>query len=235
MEAMQLFYSKLLSYAIFSFALSVVLSLSAAAHAGFIISFSTDGRSNTVFTIAPGAPSQSIPVYLVQIGNENRLLDVGAFSAGTTIQFSGGVGASTYVANSASIPAPWAERLLNFDSADNSLLLQSATDGSPFRGSFLQIGSFQMSAGADGNSTTLTASVTRNIADANMLIDLTEILPSAANSENRLTFGTATVITAVPEPSSLLLGAFAASGIAASAWRRRKQRTKSSSTLESTQ
>lgn len=175
---------------------------------GFVLSMSQDG-SNPTFQVRTGEQSINIPVYLIQTQGENRLSSTGLFAGGATITFQTGGGKATYVNGSGQYSSHWVDTVASsatFLSPD--LRIQGLVTTTPVRAAagtnFIQIGSFRVTGGDPGSITTLSLSLQGLVGDPILLDDLTAILPNAPSPSNRVIFGT-TTISAVPEPSSILL------------------------------
>lgn len=200
-------------------------------HADFMLGLSADG-SNPNFTVVAGEQSADIPVFLIQINGETRLSSVGLFSAGATISIQSGAGLSLYQPSSASIQPHWTDALnstATFNSG--SVLFQGVVTTNsvkaPVGSNAVQIGSFRVIGGDASTFTPLSISLSGlPVSDPIILDDanFTAILPTAAAGD-RLSFGSGTIqsITAVPEPSTVLMLGAASLVLASKRFRRRTE------------
>ena len=195
----------------------------------FILHFSPDGTVSN-YNVTVGA-TVDIPIYLVET-TTSQLSSRGMEFIGVRLQFSSGLGDATFV--QAFINPLFSESVEVLSDAGFASVSGTIPTGDPIpMDSPLLLGTFRFQGNALNNVTTLSLADPNRFGDFTFDNVLAESGPlSSLGIDDQINFSQTITITAVPEPSSLLFGAFAASGIAASAWRRRKQRIKSSSTLE---
>jgi hypothetical protein len=198
-------YSSVLFFPILWSLFSVVSPSSA----GFILAFTSTGEVGN-FEVEHGS-TIAIPVYLVQTGGEQRLSTVGLFSAGATVEYqtnSGPVGSAIPI--SIELNPLWTDSVANLKRIEldnNRVILEGVVLGldpvsPPINSNAVQIGEVYFAAGAVNNLTSLNVSLDGNLEGINLLI-----APATTGTPILPTFvgGSIFTITAVPEPTSLLL------------------------------
>jgi len=189
--------------------------MSLVAQADFVMSLTQDG-SVGAFTVQSGGAS-SIPIFLLQTNGENRLRTQGLFSSGATLAYSAGGGNSGNASiRSVALAPHWTNTSLNYTGFDNSVGNQFAVlEGLITRPAqppvtpgintqSVLLGSVTFSAGSVGNVTNLNLSLDQNVSKINLLFN-----NSTGDEVTPITFvgGSLQTISAVPEPSSMVLAA----------------------------
>lgn len=187
--------------------------------ANVIISFSNTGSFET-FNVQVGG-SVDIPIYL---SGDSRLATQGLFSAGSTVNYAYDSGAGDVNLGNATIASvlldPQWNSSVNFTDVNNSAgnqyaILEGLVDGPPVipvtpapGTDYIRLGSVTFQSGVTGNVTALSLSTNLNLQFINLLYNNTGGDPL----DGQITFVGAklSTITAVPEPSSMLMVAISA-------------------------
>ena len=184
----------------------LLIGIQQQSRADFVFAFNTSG-TNQDFLVGAGS-IVNVPVYLVQTDGENRLSNIGLFSAGASVDYVYGSGAPvSATVNSATLATHWNDPLLNLvDYQPGRVVLEGVVDDIALPAltvtNAVLLGTIQFQAGELGNVTSLQLSLSGVTPFANNLVDAAEVTP--------ITFRLGT-ITAVPEPTSLCLIVVAAS------------------------
>ncbi len=185
--------------------LLILVMCSSRSHAELVYAFNTTG-TNQSFTVNSGG-TVDIPIYLIQMGTENRLNTVGMFAMGATMNYaqqSGPAGIATV--SGALLATHWDLNTSAIVVAGQTVVMEGLVSNPAFpalaTNNAILLGTMTFDAGAVGNVTSLSLSLANNSAFANLFVDINETFPV-----NDLIFRTASIqtIVAVPEPSSLLL------------------------------
>ena len=188
----------------------------------FVLSLTPDG-SVGAFDVEEGQTTE-IFLYLVQTnGNDSRLSTIGLYSAGGTISYeSGGEPIRAQLASHWVNSNP----ILNFvdiDQVNRSIVLEGVNDLTGVFASqpFVVIGSVTFNSGTVGSMLKLSTSLSGNTVLINLLNDPNPSSDPNLDTPTQFAGGTLTTITAVPEPSSLVLGSIAVVSLLCRANRKR--------------
>jgi hypothetical protein len=194
--------------------------------AGFVLALTETGSPGS-FQVEAGS-TIIVPVYIVQTDGENRLATLGLFSAGVTANFDQLSGPSGLaIPQTATLASHWTDTIGNFTKIDlnaRQITLEGLVTGTSSvktsgNSNAIRIGEISFAAGNVDNVTSLRLSLVDNLPNINLLLTP----PRGTPIDTSFVGGTINTITAVPEPSTLILVGLAASSMGAAAWRKRKR------------
>lgn len=187
--------------------------------AGFIFEFESGGVQKTLFEVEEGN-SLGIDVYFKQTESENRLVTNGLTSLGVKMEYSSVAGFAKVTG--ATKNSSFGNSDLNTGTANSYSLVASVGIDPAVKGARIQLGTFTFQSGLVGNVTTI------KLVDPSVFADIK--LDNVVGNLDSTVFGSGienafsvSTITAVPEPSTLILVGLAASSMGAAAWRKRKR------------
>lgn len=193
--------------------LLLLLSHQRSLQAELVFAFNSSGVDETTPRQVVEGGTIDIPIYLVQTNLENRLSSIGLFSSGVTLTYLQNSGPGGLAKPMTGTLAPHWTGEGNFTNHD----LEAATfvmeglindPSSPVlaTNNAILLGNVTFSAGTLGNLTSLSLSLNSNTPFSNLFVDIDETFP-----DNDLVFRSASLatVTAVPEPSSLVVGVLA--------------------------